>query len=155
MTTRVRILGTLGSSHGYQRFMRWRYSSASDGFALLAPSNWAVICCAKPLRNYLLTDLIKRYINKLVLLYYIIWCLYHSGYDYCIVSVGLVAGPVYNVMIKFPYWSTGQLMTESATGDNGAVFTSVHNPYNSSKSKCKHQTGHKTHYFKRSGVQVS
>ena len=62
----------VGSSHGYQRFMRCRYSSASGGYGLLAPSDRAVICSAKPLRSYLLADFIKRYINRLIL-YYIIY----------------------------------------------------------------------------------
>ena len=50
-------------------FMRCRYSSASGGYALLVPSDRAVICSAKPLRNYLLADFITRYINKLILQY--------------------------------------------------------------------------------------
>ena len=40
------------------------YSSASSGFELLVPSDWAVICNAKPLRIYLLADFIKRYIKQ-------------------------------------------------------------------------------------------
>ena len=75
MTTGVRIQrrplekpSTVGSSHGYQRFMRCRYSLASGGFRLLVPSDRAVICSAKLLRSYLLSDFIKRYINKLILL---------------------------------------------------------------------------------------
>ena len=60
----------VGSSHGYQCFMRCRYSSASDGYGLLVLSDRAVKCSAKPLKSYLLADLIKRYINKLILLYY-------------------------------------------------------------------------------------
>ena len=32
-------------------------------------SDRAVICSAKPLRSYLLADFIKRYINKLILLF--------------------------------------------------------------------------------------
>ena len=59
---------TVGSSHGYQRFMRCRNSSASGGFVLLVPSDRAVICSAKPLRNYLLADCIERYLNNLILL---------------------------------------------------------------------------------------
>ena len=35
---------------------------------LLAPSDRAVICGAKPLGSYLLADLIKRHMNKLILL---------------------------------------------------------------------------------------
>ena len=54
--------------------MRCRYSSASGGYGLLAPSDRAVICSAKPLRSYLLADFIKRYINKLIL-YIIIFTL--------------------------------------------------------------------------------
>ena len=57
------------SSHGYQCFMRCRYSSASGGYRLLVPSDRAVICSVKPLRSYLLADFIKRYINKLILYY--------------------------------------------------------------------------------------
>ena len=53
---------SVGSSHGYQRFMQCRYSSASGGFRSLVPSDRAVICCAKPPRSYLLADFIKRYI---------------------------------------------------------------------------------------------
>ena len=72
--TVLSILGTLEkpspvvSSHGYQRFMQCRYSSAGGSFGLLAPSNRMVICSAKPLISYLLTDFIKRYINKLIIL---------------------------------------------------------------------------------------
>ena len=47
----------VGSSHGY--------SSASGGFGLLAPSDRVVIC---RLRSYLLTDFIKLYINKLIII---------------------------------------------------------------------------------------
>ena len=36
---------------------------------MLVPSDWAVICSAKPLRSYLLADFIKRYINKLIYYY--------------------------------------------------------------------------------------
>ena len=59
----------VGSSHGYQRFMQCRFSSARGGFGLLVPSARAVICSAKLLRSYLLIDSIKRYIhvNKLIL----------------------------------------------------------------------------------------
>ena len=39
----------VASCHGYQRFMRWRYSAASGGFGLVAPSDWALICIARPL----------------------------------------------------------------------------------------------------------
>ena len=35
---------------------------------LLAPSDRVVVCSAKPLGSYLLADLIKRYMNKLILL---------------------------------------------------------------------------------------
>ena len=38
---------------------------------MIVPSDWAVICSAKPIRSYLLADFIKRYKNKLIL-YYII-----------------------------------------------------------------------------------
>ena len=62
----------VGSSHGYQRFMRCRYSSASGGFRLLVPSDRAVICSAKPLRRYSLADFIKRYINELISFYYVL-----------------------------------------------------------------------------------
>ena len=36
---------------------------------LLVPSVWAVMCRAKPFEVYLLADFIKRYKNKLILLY--------------------------------------------------------------------------------------
>ena len=49
--------------------MRCRYSSASGGFGLLVPSDWAVICSAKLLRNYMIADFIKRYINEIVILF--------------------------------------------------------------------------------------
>ena len=42
----------------------------SGTFQLLVPSDRAVICSANPLRSYLLADFIKRYIYKLILLYY-------------------------------------------------------------------------------------
>ena len=41
----------------------------SGGFRLLVPCDRAVICSAKPLRSYLHADFIKRYINKLIILY--------------------------------------------------------------------------------------
>ena len=86
-------LSPVGSSNGYQRFMRCRYSSASGGFRLLVPSDRAVICCAKPLRNYPLSDFI---INKLILYYYVL--IFYSWYraltcqiswESCTQSVGL------------------------------------------------------------------
>ena len=62
--------GHLRSSYRYRRFMRCSYSSASGGFGLLVPSDWAVMCSAKPLRSDPLADFFKRYINKLILLSY-------------------------------------------------------------------------------------
>ena len=43
------------------------YSSASDGFELVVPSDRVVIFSAKPCRSYLLADFIKRYRYKLIL----------------------------------------------------------------------------------------
>ena len=40
----------------------------TGGFGLLVPCDRAVICSAKPFRSYLLADVIKQYINKLILL---------------------------------------------------------------------------------------
>ena len=78
----------VGSSHGYQHFMRCRFSSATGGFGLLEPSDRAVICSAKPHRSYLLIDFIKRYINKLILYYNtIIIILYNQFRNNCITLV--------------------------------------------------------------------
>ena len=65
----------VGSSHAYQRFTWCRDFSASGSYGLLAPCDRAVICSTKPLTSYLLTDFIKGYINKLILLLYYYYCL--------------------------------------------------------------------------------
>ena len=54
--------------------LKVKLSNADDlgGFGLLVHNDWAVVCSAKPLRSYQLTDFIKpyMYITKLISLYY-------------------------------------------------------------------------------------
>ena len=56
----------VGSSHGYRRFMRCGYSSASGGFGFLAPQWPGGGISAKPLKSYLLANFMKQYIKKLI-----------------------------------------------------------------------------------------
>ena len=44
--------------YGYHPFMRFEDPTASGGFGLLVPSDWAAICSAKLLRSYRLADFI-------------------------------------------------------------------------------------------------
>ena len=71
--------GHLRSSYGYRRFMGCNYSSASGGFGLLVPGDWAVICSAKRHRSDPLADFIERYIENSY--YYYVHIFYHLTHD--------------------------------------------------------------------------
>ena len=59
--------GPVGSSDGHQRFIGCRYSSSSDGYGSLVPSDHVVLCS-------LLMQYDKRYIKELILLLFLSGC---------------------------------------------------------------------------------